>query len=189
MIEDALPLGLALPVGDHLTLVGVDIRLRDMITLQLTGIEGVEVFHGVTGQFWECRHCLGHRPALSHNQLVVADIEGLLLADLIEVPGPQHGRWHRTVVLLIKLRLYQGALYRQRCRRVHILLSQPSDAVVHAAQVLRMFNRIVHLIAISPFYFLPFYFFTFPSFASYTSSIVIGFLMVPRSRAPSSVIT
>ena len=67
MVEDTLPLGFALPIGNHLAFVGVDIRLRDMIALQFTGIEGMQIFYRVTGQFRECRYRLGHRSALSYD--------------------------------------------------------------------------------------------------------------------------
>ena len=67
MVENALTLGLATPIGNHLTLVSVDIFLRDGVTLQFALVQRMQVLHRVTGQFGECRHSLGLRSALANN--------------------------------------------------------------------------------------------------------------------------
>ena len=172
MVEDAFTLGLSLPVGNDLALVGVDILLTDGIALQFTLVQRVQVFHRVAGQLWESRHGFRQRTALTYNQFLVTDIDSLLLTYLVEIPGPEDGNRHGAVVLLIESSLYQGTFDAQCGGRVEILLAQMTYALIHATQVLRVFYCIVH---ISCF------------FALYTSSIVIGFLMVPNRRAPFSV--
>ena len=87
VVEDALALRLALPVGYHLALVGVDVLLTDGVALQLPLVQRVQVFHRVARQLGKRGYRLWQRSALTHYQLVVADVDGLFLADLIEVPG------------------------------------------------------------------------------------------------------
>ena len=108
--EDALALRLALPVGNHLTLIGVDVLLADVIGLQLAGVQDMEVLHGVAGEFREGRDRLGLGAALTHNELVRADVDGLLRADLIEVFRAEHGNRVLSVVFLVESRLDEGAL-------------------------------------------------------------------------------
>ena len=144
VVEDAFALRLALPVRDDLALVGVDVLLRDVVRLQLARVERVQVFHRVARQLRKCRHGLGHRSALANDELVGADVDGLLLANLIEVLRTQHGNRHRAVVLLVELGFDECALDGERCRGVEVLLAQPTNAVVHAAKVFWVFDLEVH---------------------------------------------
>ena len=148
MVENALTLGLTLPVGDDLPFIGVDILLTDGITLQFTFVQGVQVFHRMTGQFREGRHSLRQRPAFADDQFVITDIQGLLLADLIEIPGTQHGDRHGAIVLLIEGGLNQRAFDTQGCGGVKILLTQALDALVHTPFVFWILNRKVHIVLI-----------------------------------------
>ena len=133
--EDALALGASLPVRDHLALVGADVLLADVVGLQLARIECVQVFHTVTGEFGERRHGFGLGPPLAHDELAVADIDGLLLADLVEVTGAQDAVGHLAVVFFIERRLDECALDGERGGRVDTLLTQAAYALVHAAFV------------------------------------------------------
>ena len=54
--EDAFPLGTAFPVRDHLPLVRVDVFLADRVTLQLPGVQDMQVLHAMAGKFREGRH-------------------------------------------------------------------------------------------------------------------------------------
>ena len=146
VVEDALALRLALPVGDDLALVGVDVLLRDGVALQLALVQRVQVLHRVTGQLGECGHSLGQWPALAHYQLVVADVDGLLLANLVEVAGAQYGCGHGAVVLLVECGFDEGSLDAERSWSVEVLLAKAAYAVVHAAFRLSGFLMlIVHI--------------------------------------------
>ena len=112
MAEDAFPLGTAFPVRDHLPLVGIDIFLTDGVTLQLPGIQYMQVLHAMAGKFREGRHGLGAGPPLANDQLVLADIDRLPLADLKEVQGTQDRDRILSVILPIKTGLDQGPLDR-----------------------------------------------------------------------------
>ena len=90
VVEDALPLRLASPVRYHLALVGVNVLLRDVVALQLAGVESMQVFYRVTGQLWESGHRLWYRTAFAHDEFVVTNVERLLLAYFVEIPRPQH---------------------------------------------------------------------------------------------------
>ena len=63
----------------------------------------------MTGQFREGRHSLGQRTTLAHDQLIFANVDGLLLAYLIEVTGSEFCDGHRAIVGLIEGGLYQGS--------------------------------------------------------------------------------
>ena len=133
--EDALALGAALPVGNHLALVGADVLLADVVRLQLTRIERVQVFYAVTGELGERRYGFGLGPPLAHDELAIADIDGLLLTDFVEVAGAQDAVGHLAVVFFIECRLDECALDGERGGRVDTLLTQAAYALVHAAFV------------------------------------------------------
>ena len=144
MVEDAFTLSLTFPVRNHLTFVSVDIRLRDMVGLQLTSVESVKVFHTVTGQFGKRRHSLWHWSSFTHNEFVITDIDGFLLADFVEIACTEHRSRHSAVVLLIERSLNQSSFYRQSCRCVEVLLTQTLDALVHSAFIGRIFDLEIH---------------------------------------------
>ena len=91
MVENALPLRLAFPVRNHLTFVGIDILLTDMVSLQFAGVQHMQVLHAVAGKFRERRYRLRPGAALAHDQFVRADINRLLRADFVEVLRAKHG--------------------------------------------------------------------------------------------------
>ena len=74
MAKDTFPLCLTLPVGNHHTLIGIDIRLTDRIGLQRSLIQRMQIRHTMTGQLWECRNSLGERSTFTDDQFVIADI-------------------------------------------------------------------------------------------------------------------
>ena len=104
----------------------------------------MQVLHTMARQFWEGGHGLRLRPTLPDNQFVLAYVDGLLLANLVEVTRAKHRRWHRSVALLVELSLYQRPLYAECRRRVHVLLAQTAYAVIHAAHILRMLYTVIH---------------------------------------------
>ncbi len=136
MAEDALSLRAAFPIGNHLAGIGVDVFLADVVGLQLTGVQRVEVFHRVARQFGEGGHRLGHRSTLTHNQFVRTDIDGLLLANLIEILGTQDAVGHLAIVLLIERRLDERTFDGERGGRVDALLVQSLHTVIHSPLVL-----------------------------------------------------
>ena len=135
MGEDALALSAALPVGNHLALVGTDVLLADVVGLQLTRIERVQVLDAVTGELGERRYGFGPGTPLAHDELAVADIDSLLLTDFVEVTGTQDAVGHLAVVFFIERRLDECALDGERGGRVDTLLTQAAYALVHAAFV------------------------------------------------------
>ncbi len=80
--------------------------------MQLPGIQYMQVLHAMAGKFREGRHGLGAGPPLANDQLVLADIDRLLLADLKEVQGTQDRDRILSVILPIKTGLDQGPLDR-----------------------------------------------------------------------------
>ncbi len=144
VVEDALALRLALPVGNHLASVGIDVLLADVVGLKIPGIQHVKVFDAVAGEFREGRNRLGPGPALAHDQLVRPDIEGFLRADLIEVLCTEHGYRILAVILLIEGGLNEGALDGEGSRRLHALLAQAPDPRVHSRVILRMLDGEAH---------------------------------------------
>ena len=104
----------------------------------------MQILYGVAGQLGERRHSLGQRATFTYNQLVRTYIDRFLLTNFIEVTGTQHGCRHRAIMLFIERRLYQRPLYRERRRRIEILLAQAANTIVHAAKVLWVFDAVVH---------------------------------------------
>ena len=145
MVEDALALRLASPVGNDLALVGVNVLLRDSVALQLALVQRVQVLHTVASQLRDRRDRLGQRATLAHNELIFTNIDSLFLAYLIEVLGTQHSNGHRAIVLLVEVCFYQGALYAERGRSIEVLLAETADALVHAALILGVFDAKVHV--------------------------------------------
>ena len=138
--EDAFPLGTAFPVRDHLPLVGIDIFLGDSVTLQLPGIQYMQVLHAMAGKFREGRHGLGAGPPLADDQLVLADIDRLPLADLQEVQGTQDRDRILPVILLIETGLDQGPLDGEGRLGLEGLPTQTFDTVVHL-EIVRSYGR------------------------------------------------
>ena len=134
----------------------------------------------MAGKLREGRYSLWQRSPLAHDQLVLADVEGLLLADLIKILGPEYRNRILAVVFLLEGGLDEGTLDAESSRSVKALLMEALDTVVHTAVILWVFDREIHIsVIITQFLFL----------ASSTSSMVIGFFMVPSSLGPFSVIT
>ena len=138
--EDAFPLGTAFPVRDHLPLVGIDIFLGDSVTLQLPGIQYMQVLHAMAGKFREGRHGFGAGPPLADDQLVLADIDRLPLADLQEVQGTQDRDRILPVILLIETGLDQGPLDGEGRLGLEGLPTQTFDTVVHL-EIVRSYGR------------------------------------------------
>ena len=109
MVEDALALRLAFPVRDHLALIRVDVLLADVVRLQFAGVQHMEVLHAVAGEFRERRDGLRLGAALAHDQLVRADVQRLLRADLVEVFRAEHRDRIFSIVLLVERSLDEGA--------------------------------------------------------------------------------
>ena len=75
--EDAVAHAAALPVGDDLALVGLDVLLRDAVAGHGPGVQNPQILGAVAGQLGEGRHGLGPRPALADDQLIRADEDRL----------------------------------------------------------------------------------------------------------------
>ena len=102
MTEDALTLRASLPVRNDLSLVCVDVFLRDMVRLQFSGVERVQVVHCVAGEFRECGHRFWHRTALTNDEFVLANVYGFLFAYLVEVACTQNAVGHLSIVFLVE---------------------------------------------------------------------------------------
>ena len=133
VVEDTFALCLACPVGYDFALVGVNVLLRDVVALEFAGVQRVKVLHTMAREFGEGGNSLGHRATFTDNQLVGADIDGLLLAYLIEIPGTQYGCGHGAIVLLVNLSLDEGTFDAEGGWCVKILLAQTANALVHAS--------------------------------------------------------
>ena len=144
MTENAFALGATLPIGDDFTLIGVNVLLRDEVRLQFAIVQCVEILDAVAGEFREGRNSFGQRTALTHNQFVRSDIDGLLLTKFIEVAGTQNAGGHLAVVLLVERCLAECTLYGEGGGGVDALLVQTLHAIVHATLILRVLERVIH---------------------------------------------
>ena len=132
MVEDAFSLRASFPIGDHFAFVGVDVFPADRITLQFARIQDMQVLHTMAGQFREGRHTFRFRPAFAHDQLVLADIDRLLLADLIKIHGPENRDRVFSVVFLVETSFYQSAFDRQGGLGIKRLLAKTFDPIIHS---------------------------------------------------------
>jgi len=100
----------------------------------------MQVLHAMAGKFREGRHGLGTGPPLADDQLVLADIDRLPLADLQEVQGTQDRDRILPVILLIETGLDQGPLDGEGRLGLEGLPAQTFDTVVHP-EIVRSHGR------------------------------------------------
>ena len=102
MAENTFTLCTAFPVWDYFAFISIYIFLADGITLQFTGIQHMQVFHTMAGQFGKSRNGFRCRTTFTHNQFVFTYIDGLLPAYLKKVQCSQD--WNRIfpVILLVE---------------------------------------------------------------------------------------
>src|SRR5210317_1611984 len=145
MAEDSLANRFALPVGNHLACVDRNILSTDGIALLITGIEDMEIFDTVAGQFRKGRHSLRLRATLGDDQLVITDIQSFFLAVVEKIKRPQHRDRALAVILLVESRLVQSALYRKARLRLHAQFAQALNALIHA----RPYSSLIHRVKVT----------------------------------------
>ena len=132
MAEDTFSLGTSFPVRDHFAFIRVNVFLADRITLQFTCVQDMQVLHTMAGQFRKSRHTFRFWSAFAHDQFILADIDRLLLADLIKIHGPKNRNRIFSVVFLVETSFYQSAFNRQGGLGFERLLSKTFDPVIHS---------------------------------------------------------
>ena len=135
VVEDAVPLGTALPERNHFLFIFLYIAVGDSIVLYLPAAKHLEVLYGVTVQFRECRHGLGLGTALPDDKLVVADIDSLLGAEVVEVLGPEDGNGVFSLVLPVKFGFDQCPFDSERRLGVDRLRTQHIYSFSHNIRV------------------------------------------------------
>ncbi len=83
--ENAVAHAAALPVGDDLLRVGADLLLGDGVAGHGPGVQNPQILGAVARQLGEGRYGLGPRAAFAHDQLVRADDNRLVFAQVFEI--------------------------------------------------------------------------------------------------------
>jgi hypothetical protein len=130
--EHAVAERAAPPVRDDQLLLDAKSLLVDGVARLLAAVERPEVVDAVTRQLREGRRRLGGRSALAHDQLVRADEDRLVLAEVAERQGPHHRDGVTALVLAVELREEARPLHGDRGGGIEALLSKTLDAIVHA---------------------------------------------------------
>ncbi len=103
-----------------------------------TRVEDLQVLDAVAGQFREGGHDLRCRAALADDEFLVAEVEGLVLAEMEERPGAHHRHGVASGVGLVELGEQHGAFGGKAGRRVQALLAEKTGAVVHRGSIGRL---------------------------------------------------
>ena len=135
VVEDAVTLGAALPEWNHFLLVFLNLAVGDGVVLDLAAAEHLEVLHGVAVQFGERRHGFGLGSALADDELVVADVDPLLGAEVVEVLGPEDGDRVFPLVLPVKFGFDQCPFDSERRLGVDRLRTQHIYSFSHNIRV------------------------------------------------------
>ncbi len=143
LAEDPVAHRPSLPVGDDDLLVRADVLLRHPVAGHLPVVQDAQVLGRVAGQLGEGRHRLGGRAAFADDQLVVADIQSLVFAQVLEAQGPQHRQRVFAAVFLVEAGLQNRPLDRDGWSGLETAAAQPFDPAVHVN--LRYWPGIRHL--------------------------------------------
>lgn len=135
VVEDAVTLGAALPEWNHFLLVFLNLAVGDGVVLDLAAAEHLEVLHGVAVQFGERRHGFGLGSTLADDELVVADVDPLLGAEVVEVLGPEDGDRVFPLVLPVKFGFDQCPFDSERRLGVDRLRTQHIYSFSHNIRV------------------------------------------------------
>ena len=133
--EEPVAQGAAAPVGDHLPLVGLDHVRRHRVARLRPRVEDAQVLEAVAGQLGERGHGLRGRAALADDQLALAEVDRLLLAEVEERAGAHHRDRPAAVVLAVEAGEEDGALGRDRGRRLEAAAAQGFGAGVHGVSL------------------------------------------------------
>jgi len=129
--EGPIPHGSALPVGDDLLLINLDVLRVHHVAGHGPGVEDPQVLRGVAVQLREGGDHPGPIPSLTHDQLLRADVDPLLLAEILEVQRPHHRHRVLARVLPIELGGQKGSLDRDGGLGLKTFLPKPCDPFVH----------------------------------------------------------
>ncbi len=131
VLEYTVPHGASLPVGNDLLLVYIHRLVANGVIRLRPGVKDLQVFHAVAGELWIGRNLLRSRASFSHDQLALADVDGLFLAEVLVGHGPQDGIGVFALVVLIKVGHQLGALARNGRDLLETLLTQRCHSLVH----------------------------------------------------------
>ena len=132
-LENAVPHAPPTPVRDHLLLVRLDALAVDVVAGLGPAVQDAEVLDAVAGQFGISRHDLGPRTPLADNQLVVAQPDRLVAAQVHEGPGAHYRHGIPALVGLVEVRHQHGPLVRQFALGIEARLAQTSCTLCHTA--------------------------------------------------------
>ena len=119
------------PIGDDLFPVGGDVLRRHGVVRHGPGIEDLQILHGMTGELGEGGHGLGLGSPLSHDEFAVADVDGLMFADVKEVQSPHHGDGMLPFVSSVKFGFQHRPLDGDPGTGIHAGLPQFRHSLVH----------------------------------------------------------
>ncbi len=91
------------PVGNDLLGIEVDVLGGNRVAGHLAGVQDLQVLAGMAVQLGEGGDAARHRASLSHNQVVGADEDRLLLAEVLEVQRPHDRGGDFPGVFLVEL--------------------------------------------------------------------------------------
>ena len=129
--EDLVAHAAVAPVGDDLLLIYLDAVVGNGIACFRPRIENSQVFEAVAGQFRIGGHGLGLRAALADDQLIIAQVDRFVLAQIVERSRPHHRHGVFSVVGLIEVGDQRGPLGGNRGRGVEALHPQFGNSFVH----------------------------------------------------------
>jgi hypothetical protein len=98
----------------------------------------------MTGQLREGGHGLGNRSSFPNDQLSLTDVDGLFLAEVIKVQGPQYRNRDLAVILLVELGFQKSAFNGDARLRLNTRAPQPLDAFIHTRQCCELLGVLVY---------------------------------------------
>ena len=136
LLEHAVPHRTAPPIGNDLLLVEPHGLLVHAIPGLGPRVQDAQVLHAMAGQFGERGRRLRTRPALPDNQLILAQVDRLVLAEVMKCLSAHHRHRIAALVGLVKLGHQPGALAGNRRRRIETLTAELAGAVVHIQSII-----------------------------------------------------
>ncbi len=140
LAEHAITHGAVLPEGDNVPLVDRDDLRRHLVLGLLAGVQDPQIRGAMAGQLRIGRHGLGFGATLAHDQLALAHPERLLVAEVQEIHGPQHGCAVAPQVLPVEGRDDFRALSADGGDGVQALPAQSFGAFVHGRPPMVVFK-------------------------------------------------
>ncbi len=131
--EGAIAHRAAPPVRDDPVAVSRNRLVAHGVAGLLARAQDLEVLDAVAGELGVGRARLGRRPAFPDDQLVVADVHGLALAEVLEREGAEDGHGMPALVFAVEVGDELGALGADRRRGLGASPAQSLDAFGHGS--------------------------------------------------------